>query len=286
MNRSAPPASGFQIAFLIFAVLLLAAPADKYVFSQLAWAQQGIPVGRIMIFIFAGALLLCVPALRRICRDLLAAPVPDAKLPEVAFATVLNLLVGAGTFGGFALWWWSNGGEVSLARHVAAPTDAQQLEKALSAGGIMTALLVGGLLGPVIEELVFRGFLYRAWERQWGWFPAAAASSLVFAFMHASIYVAQFFAGLLFVCLYRRTGSLRAAIAMHSVYNVSLWFPLLGRFMLPAGRETGALHVWMPNFICLALAMVAVPAYLWLSRDGEVSRDRDTIDSGAGILRT
>ena len=117
----------------------------------------------------------------------------------------------------------------------------------------MTSLVAAGLLAPVIEELVFRGMLFRAWERDWGWLRAAIASSFVFAFMHPAVYISQFVAGLIFVCLYRRTGSLRAAIVMHAIYNVSLWYPLAGRFVLPAGRESGRLDVWMPNLVCLGL---------------------------------
>jgi membrane protease YdiL (CAAX protease family) len=287
MSARTPGASGFQIAFLIFAVLLLAVPADRYFFSRWQWAAQlEIPVGRAMIFVLTGMLFLAVPALRRIGKDLLALPIPPKRLSELAAITLLDLAAGFATLGAWALWWWVGGGESALAGHVGVPvSDAARLEKALSVGGMVTSLLVGGILAPVIEELVFRGLLYRAWERQWGWFPAAIASSAVFAFMHASIYISQFIAGLLLVCIYRRMGSLRAAIAVHAIFNIAVWYPLIGRFVLPAGRETGAIHVWAPNLVCLAIVIVAVPVYIWMARDAGVSRARAADDPDATILR-
>jgi len=280
-------ASGFQIAFFIFAVLLLAVPADRYFFSRWEWAAKlGIPVGRIMILVLTAALFLAVPALRRICKDLLAVPIPEKNLPELAAVALLELGVGFAALGAWALWWWWSGGETTLAHHFSEPmSDTTLLERALSVGGVVTALLLGGFVAPIVEELVFRGLLYRAWERQWGWFPAAIASSLVFAYMHAAVYISQFIGGLLFVGLYRRTGSLRAAIAVHSIYNVALWYPLAGRFVVPAGRETGAIHVWSPNLVCLAVVIVAVPVYMWMSRDAKAARARDAVDPDATILR-
>ena len=267
MIQTTVRASGFQIAFLIFAVLLLAVPADRYLLSRWQWAaQEGIPVGRMLIFLFAGAVLSSVPALRRHCARLLMAQVPAEKMVELAAVVVLELAVGMATFGALALWWFSTAGRPELASHMGGPGHIAELQHALSLGGVITSIFVGGLLAPIVEELVFRGMLYRAWERQWGWFPAAIASSLVFALVHPAVYIAQFLGGLILVCIYRRTGSLRAAIIVHAVTNVLLWYPLLGRFVLPAGRETGALDVWLPNFACLAIVAIALPAYLWMSR--------------------
>src|SRR5439155_25789023 len=124
----------------------------------------------------------------------------------------------------------------NVARHISEPmTDNVHLASALSTHGIVT-VFAACLIAPLIEELVFRGLLYRAWERQWGWLPAAIASSLVFAYMHPAVYISQFAAGLIFVCIFRRTGSLRAAIAVHAIFNIAIWYPLIGRFVLPAGR--------------------------------------------------
>ena len=261
------PASGFQITFLIFAVLLLAVPVDRYVLSRWQWAAQAdVPIGRLMIFVFTSAVLFGVPALRRYCARLLLRPIPSSKIAELAAALALDFAAGMASFGALALWWFASGGAPQLASHMGNAGHLVELQRSLSLGGVVTSLLIGGLLAPFVEELVFRGMLYNAWERQWGWFSAAVASSAVFSFMHPAVYIAQFLGGLIFACVYRRTGSLRSSIVVHSVSNVLLWYPLLGRFVLPAGRETGDIDVWWPNVSCLAIVVFALPAYLWISR--------------------
>lgn len=260
-------ASGFQITFLIVAVLLIAVPVDRYVLARWQWAAHAdLPVGRFILFLFACAVLFGVPALRRRCASLLARPIPAGKMVELAAVQLLEFAVGMASLGALALYWFARGGAPELASHMGNAGHLIELQRALSPGGVITSLLIGGLVAPFVEELVFRGMLYNAWERQWGWFAAAVASSAVFAFMHPSVYIAQFLGGLILVCVYRRTGSLRASIVVHAVSNVVLWYPLLGRFVLPAGRETGAIDVWIPNLACLAIVVVALPAYLWVSR--------------------
>lgn len=260
-------ASGFQITFLIFAFLLLAVPADRYVLGHWQWAAQAaLPVDRLVTFALACAVLFGVPPLRRHCARLLENPVPASKTVELALVVALDFAAGMASLGVLALWWLASGGPAELASRTGNAGDLAELQRALSLGGVVTSLFIGGLLGPFVEELVFRGLLYRAWERQWGWFAAALASSAVFAFMHPSVYVAQFLGGLILVCAYRRTGSLRASILVHAVTNVLLWYPLLGRFVLPGGRGTGAIGAWLPNLACLAIVAAALPAYLWMSR--------------------
>jgi len=261
-------ASGIQIAFLVFAVLILHAASDKYVFDRWQWARDsGFPIGRTMIFVFGGAILLAFPALRDLCRRLLAVEVPAAKRNEVIAVTALHLLTAFGALGALTLWWWAAGGEPAIARHMGQAKHASdEWQQALSLNGMVTTLILAGILAPIVEELVFRGMLYRAWATRWGWLPSAVATSVVFAVFHSGK-VSQFFGSLLFVCLLRRTGSLRACIYSHSAFNVLLWYPLMGQFILPAGRSTGETSYWIPHLVCLPIALIAVPAYMWMSRD-------------------
>jgi membrane protease YdiL (CAAX protease family) len=262
-------ASGSQIAFLILALLFLAVPAERYLFGQWAWAREyGFPVGRIMIFIAMGAALFGAPSLRRICLRILSAPLPSAKQGEVVSAIGLNVVTGFAAVGAVVLWIWSIGGEPALARRVGEESSAAiQWANALSVNSIVTFLILGGIVAPIIEELVFRGLLYPAWASQWGWLPSALATSLLFAVIHPNM-VSQFFASLIYICLLRRTGSLRASILAHSSFNILMWYPLLGQFLFPGkGRETGEISYWTLQLICLGIACVAIPIYLWMSRD-------------------
>ena len=68
---------GFQIAFLAFAVVLLNAPLEKYVYSQWQWARDlEFDLGRALMVISAGVLLIAIAPLRRRCSDLLAPRIP------------------------------------------------------------------------------------------------------------------------------------------------------------------------------------------------------------------
>ena len=262
---------GFQIAFLIFAVVFLNAPLDKFIFDEWQWARDlDIPLGRAALILTGGLLLYAVPMLRRRCGELLSPRIPRGRRREVLVALAMSYLVCAGAFGALALWTWSLGGEPALARKMGETATAEsQWSHALSPGGIVFFVFTAGLLAPVVEELVFRGFLFRAWQAAWGWVAAALASSLVFGLFHGLV-VPQMLGGLVFVAAMRRTGSIRTNIYTHALFNFSLWYPLLGQFLLPEGRSTGELHLWTAHLVCLGLAVIALPWYLWSARDSKV----------------
>ena len=268
-------ATGIQIAFLIFAVMLLAAPAEKYFFGRLQWVREsGFPMGRALMFFFGGAILLIFPRLRRLSFVLLATPIPATKKKELGGAIAFLFLIAFAAVGAYVLAWWSIGGAPEVALRLGpGPSAAQQWSNALSFSGIVTAFLLAGILGPIVEELVFRGMLYPAWAASWGWIASTLATSIVFAMLHVNANgVSQFLASIVFICLLRRTGSLRACILAHSTLNISLWHPFLGQFLFPAaGRETGELSHWVSHLTCLGVVIVAVPLYMWMSREAKAA---------------
>jgi len=75
--------------------------------------------------------------------------------------------------------------------------------------------------GPVAEELVFRGLVYRIGRRHWGVLPSALISALIFGLAHGEPW--YFFGlvglGLLYAHIYERTGSLTACILAHAAHN-------------------------------------------------------------------
>lgn len=88
-------------------------------------------------------------------------------------------------------------------------------------GALILALLLTGLAAPVLEELVFRGVLFRRWRRTIGPMRAALASSALFAVPHP---IDQFLSTLVYamlaVLLYTSTRTLWVPIAVHVVNNV------------------------------------------------------------------
>jgi membrane protease YdiL (CAAX protease family) len=85
--------------------------------------------------------------------------------------------------------------------------------------GLMAGAAV--LAAPLCEEIVFRGYFYPVLKRFAGAWPAAIASSLVFACAHGNLTAALplFLFGALLVLLYEKTGSLWAPIAVHFCFN-------------------------------------------------------------------
>ena len=262
-------ATGFQIAFFIFAVVLLATPLERLVRRALDWNTFEVAwVERLFVFVPAILLLALVPGLRRRCAEALRPPIGRSHAVEVAAVSVGHVLTAVATGGAIVLWYWLTGGEPALARRIGQQmTPASEWARALSLHAIIMSLVVAGVIGPVVEELVFRGMLYRAWERRWGWVPSMLATSAVFAAYHPNHFSA-FLGSVLCVTVLRRTGSLRASIVVHSTYNVLLWYPLLGQFLFrTSGKETGEIHLWAFHIVVLALVLVALPVYAWMSRD-------------------
>jgi membrane protease YdiL (CAAX protease family) len=85
--------------------------------------------------------------------------------------------------------------------------------------------IVGGILGPVAEELFFRGILY-GFLRRWGVIVALVFSTLIFVLCHPlghGIPVSRLLGGLLFAVAYEFTGSLMVPITIHALGNLAIF---------------------------------------------------------------
>ena len=88
--------------------------------------------------------------------------------------------------------------------------------------GLTYGLISAVLLAPVVEEIVFRGFLFQSYLRRFGFGLAMILSTVLFVSIHyygiyGSLSVAFF--GLGACALYRATGSLWTAIIFHALTN-------------------------------------------------------------------
>lgn len=92
-------------------------------------------------------------------------------------------------------------------------------------------LIVVAFIGPVVEEVFFRGFLYSAFRKSWGVLPALFLSSVLFSVVHLQVYsfFPLFLIGWLLAYLFEKTRSLFPAIFLHAVYNLILILILLGQ---------------------------------------------------------
>jgi hypothetical protein len=83
-------------------------------------------------------------------------------------------------------------------------------------------LLVGGIVvAPVVEELVFRGFVFAGLRERYGWWKAGLISAGIFAVIHLQpLAVIQILVlGMIFAYLYHRSGSIWPAVIMHVLTN-------------------------------------------------------------------
>lgn len=82
-------------------------------------------------------------------------------------------------------------------------------------------IVIGGLLAPLAEEIIFRGMLYGWLRRFMGLLPAAFLSAAVFGLVHGMLPViaAAFVVGLALAYIYERTGSLWAPAIVHATQN-------------------------------------------------------------------
>lgn len=106
--------------------------------------------------------------------------------------------------------------------------EARDLSQAAHLGTvqIVIAVLAVAVSAPVVEEVFFRGLLYRSLRNRLAVVPAALAGGLLFGLVHITGYplitlpVKAVF-GVIACLLYERTGSILPGIALHSFVDAS-----------------------------------------------------------------
>ncbi len=88
-------------------------------------------------------------------------------------------------------------------------------------GGLGIALLLGGVVAPVAEEVFFRGYLYAGLRTRLGLGWGLAISGAIFALAHGipGVFPPIFLMGVMLALLYELTGLLWPSIALHAAIN-------------------------------------------------------------------
>ena len=261
-------ATGFQLLFLYFAGTFGVMLVSRYGAQSIGLPAQYLDtLLNAMTFVIAGVVLVAVPAMRRAAILMLANPVPVGRRKEVALAALLKLAVPFGLVGAVALQAIVSGDESVLSRVTLSADPEEQLAFTLRPVILAFEVCFAWLLGPLLEEIYFRGFLYQAWERQWGWIPAATLTSVAFGLGHPSHIVSSILASFIFIAVLRRTGTLRASFYAHSAYNVLVFWPLFGHLVYAVRPgDPLAWSTWSVEIACLFLMVVSIPLYLFLAR--------------------
>jgi membrane protease YdiL (CAAX protease family) len=90
---------------------------------------------------------------------------------------------------------------------------------------VVVFFLVGGVIGPVTEEIFFRGIVY-GFFRQWGVSVAVVVSTLFFVFIHpvgANLPLTQLVGGIVFAVAYEKEKSLMVPIVVHTLGNLAIF---------------------------------------------------------------
>ena len=118
----------------------------------------------------------------------------------------------------------------SLLDRVASQLVPPPLPFALEGDGTrMLGFFVVVLIGPITEEVFFRGFVFPACLKRYGRHRAVVLSAIAFGIAHGdpSLFGPAFLAGCVFAYVYYRTGSLWPTILAHTAQN-AIAFAMLG----------------------------------------------------------
>lgn len=100
------------------------------------------------------------------------------------------------------------------------------IQTSVPSGSVEIGLLfiIGGLIGPVAEEMFFRGILY-GFFRRWGIPIALIGSTLIFVLFHPvqGMAVTQIVGGIVFAVAYEIEGNLMVPITIHALGNTTIF---------------------------------------------------------------
>ena len=207
-----------------FAVTLVFLPVGSFLLFQffqpdltietLSGVQQ-ISMQALMDFLLVGFILLLIKKLHR--RPILS---------TLRFTRTENMAVGrliaAGAFLAITV--------LLVSSFFPTPSDSP-LEKLLTTTPSIVMFVVFGIAAaPILEEIIFRGFLFTALMDLFGWRVAVAITSVLFAGLHLSqlrgnwpAVIVIFLVGFVLTLVRYRTDSLIPSVIMHTAYNAMIF---------------------------------------------------------------
>ncbi len=96
------------------------------------------------------------------------------------------------------------------------------IERLFEGSSLPGLLFFGGVIvAPLVEEIVFRGFVFPGLSRRWDWRVGLVGSAFLFALAHIILtsILPIFILGVIFAFLYQLSGSIWPAILMHMLTN-------------------------------------------------------------------
>ncbi|HET7401607.1 MAG TPA: CPBP family intramembrane glutamic endopeptidase, partial [Usitatibacter sp.] len=120
-----------------------------------------------------------------------------------------------------------------------------------------------GILAPLVEELVFRGFLQNLWIARHGTWRGLLLASLAFGIVHRTQAPFAFVIGIVLGLVYIKYRSLVLCMLLHGLYNLTSRFsPLHVPFLEKPASEVASLAAWVPE-IAVTIALIPVAMLFW-----------------------
>lgn len=113
------------------------------------------------------------------------------------------------------------------------PNQAQvnEFTKAVTGNAKLISFFALVIIPSIIEEIIFRGFMFPAFSGRVGVFFGALFSSLLFGFAHlqANVGVYTVVLGLLLCFMYKRTNSIIPGMVLHMINNYVAFVAIMGK---------------------------------------------------------
>ncbi len=135
-------------------------------------------------------------------------------------------------------------------------------------------LIAGGLIGPICEEIIFRGVILEGLLKKYNPTKAIIFSALIFGLIHMQPLqvMGTFFAGLILGWIYVKTQSLWGVIVLHVINNV------IAFSMGEASTESTRIMIGNDLLYIASFAAAAIVAYLAYRGFQKVNESAITIE--------
>jgi membrane protease YdiL (CAAX protease family) len=240
--RAADPAVGGRSSLLVVgaaacAVLYLASTVAAYLLAEIG--------GRTLAAAIAAMAVLCILCLGAV-RLSSALAYPDGDASGAVIGRTPSRAVGTAVLAQLGFLVLVSPLLTLLGRSVGfhGTTDVQLAHR--HTAFVLLLAWIAIVVAPWMEEVSMRGFLLTGLWGRFGFWPAAIASSLVWAGLHgvSGVLVPFTVEGIVLCWIRRRTGSVRTGIALHSAQNVV------------ASLASGAGFLVLPALITVILSLV------------------------------
>ena len=131
----------------------------------------------------------------------------------------------------------------------------------LSNGGLIVSTIVTVITAPIVEEMTFRGYMYKGLKTGMPMFAAMLISSWVFGLVHGEVIwvIYASLLGLAFTWTTEKCGSLLASMIVHMTFNL---FGVLTQYV-------GEMSEWAFWLLLVSSAIAALAAVVFINRSSD-----------------